>query len=198
MFVSIAYAYLLGMYLGDGHVTAHGRNKTTARLVISLDAVYPEIVDECRAACEAVYPEASIQARAHRADRNVVLVSYGRRWLDYFPQHGPGAKHERRIVLARWQRAILDERPEPFLRGLIHSDGCRCINRFTTKLPSGRLAEYAYPRYFFSNLSDDIRRLFCDYCGRLGIRWTQSSHRNISVADRRSVELLDAFVGSKA
>ena len=85
-----------------------------------------------------------------------------------------------------------------FLRGLIHSDGCRVINRFTTTLPSGRVAEYAYPRYFFSNLSADIRALFCEYCERLGIRWTQSNHRNISVAQRRSVALLDEFIGSKS
>ena len=141
MFVSAAYSYLLGMYLGDGHVTAHGRRETTARLVISLDAAYPLILDECRAACEAVYPEASIRATTHNVHRNVRIVSYGPRWLEYLPHSGPGPKHERPIVLAPWQRAIVDERPEPFLRGLIHSDGCRCVNRFTTKLPSGRVDE---------------------------------------------------------
>ena len=82
-------------------------------------------------------------------------------------------------------------------RGLLHSDGCRTVNRFKTKLPSGRLAEYAYPRWFFSNRSDDIRGLFCAYCDRLGIRWTQSNPRNISVSHRDSVALLDAFVPAK-
>jgi hypothetical protein len=38
-----------------------------------------------------------------------------------------------------------------FLRGLIHSDGCRVLNRVNGK---------DYPRYFFSQVSDDIRRLF--------------------------------------
>ena len=46
------------------------------------------------------------------------------------------------------------------------------------------MAEYAYPRWFFSNRSDDIRGLFCEYCERLGIRWTQSNPRNISVSHR--------------
>jgi len=91
----------------------------------------------------------------------------------------------------------VDDQPEPFLRGLIHSDGCRVINRFRTRLPSGRVAEYAYPRYFFSNLSADIRRLFCESCERLGVRWTQSNHRNISVSHRHSVAILDAFIGPK-
>ena len=88
-------------------------------------------------------------------------------------------------MLAEWQREIVDGHPEQFLRGLIHSDGCRTVNRFTTTLPSGRVAEYAYPRYFFSNLSADIRGLFCAYCERLGVRWTQSNPRNISVSHRQ-------------
>jgi hypothetical protein len=29
---------------------------------------------------------------------------------------------------------------------------------------------HAYPRWFFSNRSADIRALFCEYCERLGIR----------------------------
>ena len=83
------------------------------------------------------------------------------------------------------------------MRGLIHSDGCRTENRFTTHLPSGRVAEYAYPRYFFSNLSADIRRMSCDTCEALGIRWTQSNARNISVSHRDAVARLDEFVGPK-
>src|SRR5215208_1119924 len=56
-----------------------------------------------------------------------------------------------------WQTVIIERAPQAFLRGLIHSDGCRTVNRFKTRLPSGRIAEYAYPRYFFSNRSADIR-----------------------------------------
>ena len=114
-----------------------------------------------------------------------------------FPQHGPGRKHLRPIVLAPWQRDVVDQHPRPFLRGLLFSDGCRTTNRFKTVLPSGRVAEYSYPRYFFSNQSADIRALFCEYCEKLGIRWTQSNPRNISVAQRKSVALLDSFVGPK-
>ena len=110
---------------------------------------------------------------------------------------GPGPKHERPIVLAPWQREIVEAHPWPFVRGLIHSDGCRTVNRFKTRLPSGRVAEYAYPRYFFSNLSADIRRLFCESCEQLGLRWTQSNHRNISISHRTSVALLDENVGPK-
>jgi hypothetical protein len=136
--------------------------------------------------------------RAHCA-RCVRVVGDSQRWPEAFPQHGPGRKHTRRIELAPWQRAVVDRFPHEFLRGLLHSDGCRTVNRFKTKLPSGRVAEeYAYPRWFFSNRSPDIRELFCEYCERLGIRWTQSNARNISISQRTSVALVDAFVPAKS
>jgi hypothetical protein len=128
----------------------------------------------------------------------VSVYSYSLRWLELFPQYGPGRKHERRIVLAAWQQRIVDGHLELFLRGLVHSDGCRTVNRFKTTLPSGRVAEYAYPRYFFSNLSADIRGLFCEACDALGLRWTLSNHRNVSVSHRTSVARMDAFIGPKA
>src|SRR4029450_6891490 len=98
---------------------------------------------------------------------NCVRIECGwTRWPEVFPQHGPGRKHERPIVLEPWQERIVEAHPWRFLRGLLHSDGCRTVNRFKTKLPEGRVAEYAYPRYFFSNRSADIRGLFCGYCER--------------------------------
>lgn len=84
----------------------------------------------------------------------------------------------------------------PFLRGLLHSDGSRSLNRFRVKLASGP-REYAYPRYFFTNLSTDIQSLFCTACDIVGVRWSKSSQKNISVSDRKSVALLDSFVGPK-
>jgi hypothetical protein len=134
----------------------------------------------------------------HPVHRCVRVVASSPCWPAAFPQHGPGRKHTRKIELAGWQREIVDRFPEQFLRGLLHSDGCRTVNRFRTRLPSGRVAEYAYPRWFFSNRSADIRGLFCEYCERLGIRWTQSNPRNISIAHRTSVARLDAFVGAKS
>ena len=44
-------------------------------------------------------------------------------------------------------------------------------------------------------MSADIRGLFCATCEQVGIRWTQSNHRNISVSHRHSVALLDEHVG---
>lgn len=118
-------------------------------------------------------------------------------WPYAFPQHGPGRKHARRIELAGWQRNLTHRHAQALLRGLIHSDGSRVINRFKTPLPSGRIGRYAYVRYFFTNYSADIRRIFCEHCDLLGIHWTQSSFKNISVAHRNSVAILDSFIGPK-
>ena len=139
-----------------------------------------------------------VREQAHASQRCIRVVADSKRWPEAFPQHGPGRKHDRKIELVPWQREIVDQFPREFLRGLLHSDGCRTVNRFKTELPSGRVAEYAYPRWFFSNRSADIRGLFCEYCERLGIRWTQSNPRNISVSHRHSVALLDSFVPAKS
>jgi hypothetical protein len=189
-----SYAYLLGAYLGDGYVANTGRS---FQLVITLDAVYPDIIEECRAAIVLTLPATRPRGNPHPAHRLVRVTAGCKDWPDLFPQMGPGRKHERPIVLHAWQRAIVEAHPWPFVRGLIHSDGCRTVNRFKTRLPSGRVAEYAYPRYFFSNLSADIRELFCESCERLSLRWTQSNHRNISISHRTSVALLDENVGPK-
>jgi hypothetical protein len=63
---------------------------------------------------------------------------------------------------------IVDAEPQAFLRGLIHTDGWRGLNRVRVK---GK--DYAYPRYQFSNRSDDIRKLFTGACEKLGVEWRQ-------------------------
>jgi hypothetical protein len=190
-----SYSYLLGMYLGDGCVTGNG---ASYQLVVACDAAYPDIIEDCATAMTLTLLPRRVACNRHSVHRCVRVVGSSRRWPEAFPQHGPGRKHDRKIELAAWQREVVDRFPEEFLRGLLHSDGCRTVNRFKTTLPSGRVAEYAYPRWFFSNRSADIRGLFCEYCERLGIRWTQSNPRNISVSHRRSVALLDSFVPAKS
>jgi hypothetical protein len=190
-----SYSHLLGLYLGDGHLAKYPR---TYRLVVTCDDAYPALIEACRLSIERTQLPRRVRVEHDPTRRFVRVVADSARWPAAFPQHGRGRKHERKIELADWQRAVVDRFPQEFLRGLLHSDGCRTINRFKTKLPSERIAEYAYPRWFFSNRSADIRGLFCEYCDRLGIRWTQSNPRNISVSHRDSVARLDSFVPAKS
>lgn len=191
----LTYAYLLGVYLGDGHITVRPSGKCWLR--IFLDGMYPDLVEEVVDAVALASLGKSVNLYGVEGSRVVIVQCAWKRWPEAFPQHGAGRKHERPIVLESWQREIIEAHPGAFVRGLIHSDGCRTVNRFTTTLPSGRVAEYAYPRYFFSNLSADIRELFREACGLLGVKTTMSNPRNISVAHRKSVAILENIVGPK-
>jgi hypothetical protein len=95
------------------------------------------------------------------------------------------------MVLTSWQTDIVDSYPRQLIRGLIHSDGCRTINRVW----NGR---YAYPRYLFTNNSDDILQIFRDACERVGIAHRNSKPNTISVARRKDVGILDLFIGPKS
>jgi hypothetical protein len=133
------YGYLLGLYLGDGHIVEVPRQ--VFRLSIYLDAIYPGIVEEASQAMAFVRPEGAIGSRR---------------------------------------------------RGLIHSDGCRSMNRVRV-----RGVGYEYPRYQFTNLSPDIRAIFCLACEDFGVRWTQSNAVTISVSRSDDVTRLDSVVGRK-
>jgi hypothetical protein len=108
------------------------------------------------------------------------------------PQHGPGRKHTRSIVLEDWQWRIVTANVEPFLRGLIHSDGTRII----ATERKGRYVRRA-PRYAFSNRSEDILGLFRAACEIAGIHCTRPSCKQIAVYSKSAVARLDEFVGPK-
>ncbi|MGW5634862.1 transcriptional regulator [Streptomyces sp. NPDC003832] len=185
-----AYSYLLGLYLGDGCISP---SKAGYYLRIACSDAWPGLIEACVAAVAAVNP--SGRASRVQAVGCTSVVGYSRHWPCLFPQHGSGKKHERRIALEPWQQDLVDTHPWEFVRGLIHSDGSRITN-WTTRIVGGERKRYEYPRYFFTNVSDDIRRLYTDTLDGLGVPWTRSSH-NISVARKASVALLDLHVGAK-
>lgn len=117
------------------------------------------------------------------------INGYWKHWPCLFPQHGPGPKFQRRILLTPWQQQIAFAHPDRLLRGLIHSDGSRDLNFVNGK---------SYPRYQFTYNSDDIRAIFCRACDELAIRWTHPNWRTISISRRADVAVLDAIIGPKS
>ncbi|MFJ2905159.1 MULTISPECIES: helix-turn-helix domain-containing protein [unclassified Streptomyces] len=194
-FDTAAYSYLLGLYLGDGHIISKPKQH---HLSIFCNAAQTGLVAAAEDAMHKVMPLPN-SSRRRRAGC-VEVKSYTKHWTCMFPQHGPGKKHERTIALEAWQQDIVDAHPWAFLRGLIHSDGCRITN-WTTRTIAGELKRYEYPRYFFTNVSADIRRLCTDTLDRVGVEWTQCTRNgtpfNISVARKASVALMDLYVGAK-
>ncbi len=133
-----------------------------------MDSKYTGILDACSAAMAEV--GAGTVGRLARLGCTEITC-YWKHWVCVFPQHGPGRKHERRIELEAWQLALARRYPEELIRGLIHSDGYH---------------------------SSDLRELFQWACALIGVESRPNNRWNISVAKRRSVEILDSFVGPKA
>ncbi len=187
-----SYVALLGFYLGDGCLSLTGR---CWALRVSCDARLPGIVDDV----EQTIRRVRAGGRVHRVNAPgvVVVQSNWKHWPCLFPQHGPGRKHERPIVLEPWQREVVEDHPAAFLRGLFHSDGCRVAN-WARRPVAGRLKRYDYPRWQFSNASLEIRELCCWALDLAGVAWRQSGARTISVSRREAVGLLDELIGLKS
>ena len=186
------YVHLLGLYLGDGSIAEHRR--AVYRLRITLDVRYPCIVRECEDVMRVVVPRNRV-GRQLRTCNCYEVHAYSKSWPCLFPQHGAGLKHERRIILTRWQQQLAERWPEKLIRGMIQSDGCRFTN-------TGRCG-WRHPRYSFSNVSTDITSIFCSACDCLGLRWTaafpksESAAVSIYVSRKADVAKLDQFVGPK-
>jgi hypothetical protein len=188
-----AYSYLLGLYLGDGHIVRAPRSYL---LSIACSDAWPGLLAEARIAMSAVMPTSRVFCSSPRGVACTYVKSVSKHWPCLFPQHGPGRKHERKIELQPWQQEIVAEHTGAFARGLMHSDGCRTINRVRTRgIEEGRI--YSYPRYLFVNHSTDILALLGTALDRLGVDWRYSKPTTISVARRAAVLRLDEFIGPK-
>ena len=74
----------------------------------------------------------------------------------------------------------------------------RCAHALAGSSPAPGTPFDAYPRYQFSNRSEDILGIFCEACDTLGVERRRMNAVTISVAKRDSVARLDEFVGPKA
>jgi hypothetical protein len=184
VFTDDDYAELLGLYLGDGHITPMAR---TERLRISLDAKYPVMNAEIEALLRRCFPQNRVGRQLQDQGSTAVLWVYNSHLSCLVPQAGPGKKHERPIGLEDWQIDRLLAAPWAFLRGCIRSDGSVFINR------TGR---YEYLSYEFSNTSDDIRNIVLAVCLFLDLK-ARAGKRQIRINRRHSVARMLEHVGVK-
>ena len=186
-----AYSALLGFYLGDRHIARAARYFA---LRVACDETYPDIIADVTACMTAVRPRGRVFLVRRPGCINV--QTHWQHWPCLLPQHGPGPKHERPIILEDWQRSMVESHLGPFLRGLFHSDGCR-VNNWARRPVAGSPKVYRYPRWQFVNASTDIRELCCWALDLVEIPWRQSNTRVISVSRRDAVARLDALIGLK-
>ena len=108
------YAYLLGLYLGDGHI-ARGPRDVYALTIACCDD-WPGLRAAARQAMATVMPTSRVSFVQQTGC--TMVKSYSKHWTCLFPQHGPGRKHQRKTELEQWQDAIVREFPDEFARGL--------------------------------------------------------------------------------
>jgi hypothetical protein len=179
------YAELLGLYLGDGHISTLAR---TQRLRIFLDSKYTAVVDDAEALLRRCFPNNPVGRALVEQGAEEILFIHSSHLVCLFPQHGSGKKHDRPIVLEPWQRRIVDAASWEFLRGCIRSDGCVFVNR------TGR---YEYLSYGFANHSSDILDLFEATCLGQGLRPRRYAQA-IRLNRREDVARLIEHVGVKS
>ena len=97
-----AYAYLLGLYLGDGHLVT--KAKVPVLRVYCADS-WPGLIDLCETAMLTV-----LAKKVQRVQKRgcVAVQSYSGHWPCMLPQHGPGPKHKRMIRLTEWQHPLIE------------------------------------------------------------------------------------------
>ena len=181
-----AYAYLLGVYLGDGDIARLPRAYV---LRVYLHHSQHDVIERVRRSISTLLPNNRVNASRRRGSAVVVVTCYSQSWPAIFPQHGPGRKHLRPIVLQPWQEAIVRRHPGDFMQGCIDTDGSR-----HRRIVNGK----NYPAYSFCNKSEDILGLFTQACDMVEIRWRRSNAMIISIARRPDVARLDAMFGYPA
>lgn len=82
---SEAYAYLLGLYLGDGHILLC--KKGVYQLSLACCDTWPGLIEAAADTMATVMPTSSVSRRRHPGCTEV--KSYSKHWACLFPQHGP-------------------------------------------------------------------------------------------------------------
>ena len=163
----------LGQYLGDGWIDLNGRRgvlppghrcaarrtrdqSTKVQPVRSSTIVVPLNRDRPGV------PRQGVRERRRWSIRPTSLALS-------VPAGAPGKKHDRRIVLEPWQEQIASDRSSRDSFGSRADPERRCGERSIECPWRQRYIRYEYPRYQFTNVSDDIRDTVHDACDVVGV-----------------------------
>jgi hypothetical protein len=149
------YSYILGLYLGDGHISNMGRSY---RLRFSLDCKYTKLNEFAKEMLQKLFSDNKINIL--NVDNSWIVLSVYNKYIikGLFPQIGDGKKHTRDISLKDWQWNIIDY--NYLFLGLFHSDGCYYLN--------SKQKKYYYQ---FSNKSKDLIDTFKKCCEYLNLKY---------------------------
>lgn len=181
-----AYNILLGLYLGDGHISNSGKSY---RLRISQDLKYEDSILEIYNLLKFFFrTEPTIETRPGYK----IISIYNKNLPLYFPHLGTGKKYERKIVLVDYQKENLE--PSALLKGLFISDG----SFYTAKVSQ----KYFYERYNFTNKSVCILNLFEECLNFFNISFLKNKRNDdvwrIQIQKKSEVEKMKNIVGIKS
>src|SRR6478735_6368425 len=161
------YSFILGFYLGDGHIIKNGR---TQRLSLFNDMKYENINLHIEKCLSIIFPENKV----HRIKKigSYQITVHNNSIPEMFPQHGVGKKHDRVIQLERWQKDIVEKYPKDFIKGLIYSDGCIVYSN-------------QYKRFEFSNRSEDIHNILTYALQLIGVEKTSTRRKSKNVENEQ-------------
>ena len=171
-----AYSYLLGQYLGDGHINKMNR---TYKLRIFNDVKYVKLNDFIFKKLKEAFPKNKINSCFYQ--NHIITYVYSNKIPKLFPQHGKGLKNSRDVRLLKWQYDLLNYKY--LFAGLLHSDGCIYIDR-------------GYKMCIFSNTSNDILNLFTECCDKLNLRYTITKN-HVNIRRRKEVSWISENIGDK-
>lgn len=184
------YAYLLGVYLGDGWI--HQDARGIWRLSLYCADAWPGLIDAAETAARTISGRRPVKAPKPGCTE---VKTFWNHWPCVFPQHGPGRKHERAIVLAPWQADVVAEQPGSLLRGLFHSDGWR--GRTWRCATQQRASSATAIRGTSSRTRARTSVGSALTLDSLAIAWRPVGPWRIAVSRREAVAALDEHVGPK-
>jgi len=149
------YAYILGSYLGDGHISKLPR---TYRLRIFCNRKYQDIIDRNKHSVQTLFNTNKVNVLQYLHAQCDEVIVHNKNLDKFFPQHGAGKKHDRDITLLDWQWDIINYNPECFIKGLLDSDGCRYKQTGSDRM-----------YWQFTNKSQDILNMYIKVLTNLDI-----------------------------
>lgn len=172
------YAYLLGLYLGDGYIN---KTERTYRLRISLNSTqHLDVIDRAKVRLEMLFPNNKIGLVNVTGANCVNLSVYNSNLVNLFPQHGVSYKHTRNIIITEKQEKLIQDYKDYLLCGLHDSDGCRYIDR-----------RKVY--YQFTNASNDILNIYLDCLTPHNIQY-KLYPRNIRIRNKLDTEKIASLL----
>lgn len=181
------YNFILGLYLGDGNISSNGTKSNSYKLRITQDNKYQNSIREIKDSLSDFFDKNSSITESEGC---TILTIFDKNLPIYFPQHGIGKKHDRKIELSDFQRKNIDY--ESLLRGLWTSDG---------SFYRAKIGKYSYERYNFTNKSQDIISLFEESLLALNIKYDKRVKKNdihiIQIQKGSEVNKMKKIVGIK-